>query len=152
MKVLWRCFSLSLFLVSTGQAAVLLEKVTLPGFVLPQRAIVQKCTINDNGQIVKQFQLAGMQANHVLPVQLSLKSIKAKINQAAGGKITSSIIAVDGPSFTYTAYQMQANGTAKSVLLYKENGGAGTKAVNNSLAAQALSNFIDLNCAEYLLY
>lgn len=148
----YRWTLLSLCIVSTAQAAVLLEKVTLPGEVLPGYDIRKNCVIQDSGQLVIQYQLSGMNSKRTMPLQLSKPGIKIKIDEAATGTITSEIIPVDVATIIYRTYQKQIDGTIKTVLLYEENGGSGEKKINNSQAATALRNFIDVNCGDELRY
>ncbi len=136
----------SLCLATTAQAGVLLEKVNYPGFVMPSYAISKSCTISDSGQLIMQYQLDGMSTKRTLPLQLTKASIKTKIAEAALGKISSESFPVDVNTVSYRAYQKQADGSDKKVLLFEENGGSGEKKVNDSEAAVALRNFIDVNC------
>ena len=142
---------LSLCLASTAQAGVLLEKVSYPGFVMPSYAISKSCTISDSGQLIMQYQLDGMSSKRTLPLQLSKAGIKTKITEAALGTINSENFPVDVNTVIYRAYQKQADSPAKMVLLYEENGGSGEKKANDSEAAVALRNFIDINCGNELL-
>ena len=136
----------SLCLATTAQAGVLLEKVNYPGFVMPSYAISKSCTISDSGQLIMQYQLEGMSTKRTLPLQLTKASIKTKIAEAALGKISSESFPVDVNTVSYRAYQKQADGSDKKVLLFEENGGSGEKKINDSEAAVALRNFIDVNC------
>ena len=136
----------SLCLATTAQAGVLLEKVNYPGFVMPSYAISKSCTISDSGQLIMQYQLDGMSTKRTLPLQLTKASIKTKIAEAALGKISSESFPVDVNTVSYRAYQKQADGSDKKVLLFEENGGSGEKKINDSEAAVALRNFIDVNC------
>ncbi len=147
----YRWALLSLCLTSTAQAGVLLEKVNYPGFVMPSYAINKSCTISDNGQLTMQYQLDGMSSKRTLPLQLTKARIKTKIAEAALGTINSENFAVDANTVSYRAYQKQADSPAKIVVLYEENGGSGEKKTNDSEAAVALRNFIDLNCGNELL-
>lgn len=142
---------LSLCLASTAQAGVLLEKVNSPGFVMPSYAINKSCTISDSGQLIMQYQLDGMSSKRALQLHLTKAGIKTKIAEAALGTINSESFPVDAGTVSYRAYQKQADSPAKMVLLYEENGGSGEKKVNDSEAATALRNFIDLNCGNELL-
>lgn len=139
-----------LCLVSTAQAGTLLEKVSTPGFVMSSYAITKKCTITDSGQLIQQYQLAGMNSKRSTPLQLTKASIKANISEAALGAINSESFPVDAASISYRAFQKQAGSTVKTVLLYEENGGSGQKTINNSASAVALRNFIDVNCGDQL--
>jgi hypothetical protein len=142
---------LSLCLTSTAQAGVLLEKVGYPGFVMPSYAINKSCTISDNGQLTMQYQLDGMSSKRTLPLQLTKARIKTKIAEAALGTVNSESFPVDAGTVSYRAYQKPADSPTKMVMLYEENGGSGEKKTNDSEAAVALRNFIDLNCANELL-
>ena len=140
-----------LCLATTAQAGVLLEKVSSPGFVMPSYAITKNCTISDTGQLTLQYQLEAMSSKRTLPLQLTKASIKAKIAEAALGKISSESFPVDVGTVSYNAYQKQTDGSDKKVVLYEQNGGSGEKKVNDSEAAAALRNFIDVNCGNQLL-
>lgn len=142
---------LSLCLTSTAQAGVLLEKVSYPGFVMPSYAINKSCTISDNGQLTLLYQLGGMSSKRSVELQLTKTAIKTKIAEAALGAINSENFPVDVNTVIYRAYHKQDGSPAKAVLLYEENGGSGEKKVNDSEAAVALRNFIDLNCGNELL-
>ncbi|MEQ1739330.1 MAG: hypothetical protein ABL884_05435 [Methyloglobulus sp.] len=140
--------ALLLSIASTAQAGILLERVTLPGETLPQNYITKKCFVLDTGQMVKQYQLQGLVSKQVIPLQLSKATIKSAIDLAATGTITSKNIAVDGPTITYRAYRIGADGKLTAVMLYQENGGSGKEYNNNSFDAKILRNFIDQNCGD----
>lgn len=136
------CLSI-LSLPSAYAARVILQKTTSPGFVMPAYAISKTCKIHDNGQITQHYQVASA---------ASLKTGKLKlrpttgglIDEAALGKITETITAVDIPSVSYVAFQK----TNKKVILRDINGGTGVEKTNESEAATILRNFIDLNCGD----
>jgi hypothetical protein len=139
-------------MATTAQAGTLLEKVSSPGFVMSSYAIVKKCSITDNGQMVQQYQLHEMASKRTTPLVLAKGSIKIKISEAALGTINTEGMPVDGPTISYRAYQKQAGSALKTVLLYEENGGSGQKSTNDSPSAVALRNFIDVNCGDPLVY
>ena len=148
----YRWLLLPLCALSTAQASVLLEKVSYPGYVMPSYALTKSCTIQDNEQLVIQYQLDGMSSKRTLPLQLNKASIKAKIAEAETGAMSMESFPVDVATVIYRAYQKQADGKLKMVLLYEENGGSGTKSVNDAQSAVALRNFIDANCGDNLRY
>jgi hypothetical protein len=136
------CFS------SLSHAAVLLEKISYPGYTLYEYASAKKCQIQDDGKMQIQHELGGMTSNSTTPLRLSLTRINQTIAAATSGRITHENWYVDGPTYIYRAYLRKADGTVKSILLYEENGGRGSKTTNQSQAARLLSNFIDLNCGD----
>lgn len=127
-------------------ANVLLEKVTYPGFVMQSYAISTQCQLMDNGQIMRTKQLGGLTSNQVLPLKLSVDTIKTSIKTAALGKITIENAPVDMPTISYRAYQKQSNGKWKQILLWEQNGGSGENKTNDSTEATTLKNFININC------
>lgn len=133
-------------------AEVLLEKLTSPGFVMPAYAISTHCTLADDGKLFIEYQLGSLKSSRTQPLQLSVSSIKRSILQAAQGNVTTTPYAVDVPTTVYRAYQYPPNGAAQTVTLLENNGGSGTQSINDSQAAIALRNFIDLNCGDPLQY
>jgi hypothetical protein len=149
----YTCLSLALLAlaaVSSAHSAVLLEKVSYAGFVMPSYAITKSCTINDNGQLIMDYKLAGMNSKRTIAMQINSSVIKDTIVQAQAGKITTAIFPVDAATVMYRAYYKQSNGSTKTVSLYEENGGTGQLKTNTSQAAQTLKNFINLNCGDAL--
>lgn len=137
---------LAVSLVSTAQAAVLLEKVSYPGFVMPSYALTKSCTLSDTGLLTQSYTLSGMNSKRNQTLVINKTAIVSNINQAATGIVSSDIFPVDAPTISYRAYQKQANGTMKMITLYEENGGSGFKKTNSAVAAVTLKNFIDVNC------
>lgn len=133
-------------LFNTAYAGILLEKVSYAGFVMESHAINKTCTISDNKQLLKTYQLMAMRSKQRIELDLSVNAIKAKITEAKAGEIQAEIFPVDAPTVIYRAYQ-KTNGKIESVLLYEENGGSGQKNTNMAESAVALRNFIDLHCS-----
>jgi hypothetical protein len=139
-------------LAAAANAEVLLEKQTYPGFVLPAYAISTHCTLADDGKLFIEYQLGSLKSSRSQQLKLSTSSIKRSILEAAQGNITTNPYPVDVPITIYRAYQYPPNSDPKTVTLLERNGGSGTETVNDSQAALALRNFIDLNCGDPLQY
>lgn len=101
-------------------AAVLLEKITYPGFVMPAYAIVTSCKLTDSNQIVFEKQIGSLKSSQTLPLKLTVDNIKTQIGIAATGTITSESFPVDAQTTRYQGYNKQANGKLKAVLLWEE--------------------------------
>ena len=127
-------------------AGVLLEKTTLPGFVMPAFAISKRCTINTDGRMTQTYQIGEANSKRVTALSLS-KGVAGVVDTAAQGTVTESSMPVDLPTVGYYAYQQQA-GHAKKIILLEANGGSGVRKENDAEEARQLRNFIDLNCGD----
>ncbi|MGZ8191541.1 MAG: hypothetical protein ACXWTS_09990 [Methylococcaceae bacterium] len=142
---------LSILLLLQGTALLatagpLLEKVTYPGFVMPAYAVSTRCTLNEDGLMVIQYQLGSLKSQRKQVLQLSTASIKQAIDIASLAPVTSGIFPVDAGTQIYRAFQKKPGGGTKSILLWEQNGGSGEEKINGSSEALMLRNFIDLNC------
>lgn len=131
------------------EAAVLLEKTTSRGFVMPAYGVTSRCSLTDDGHLIQQYNLSTLMSKRVSAMQLSVINLKTMIKNTSFGMVTSEMFPVDAGTQTYRAFNIQA-GVVKSVLLYEENGGTGQKRTNNAPEALILRNFIDLNCGNPL--
>lgn len=138
---------LTLLLPVAAPADVLLERVTLPGYVMESFAARTACTIDDNGHLAQEFQLGELASNRVQQTHMTVGTVKLAIIEAARGTLQTESFPVDAPTVIYRAYKAGADSGARVVLLLEENGGSGEKKVNQSPAAQKLKNFIDLHCS-----
>jgi hypothetical protein len=135
-------------LSSSIQAAPLLEKITTPGFVMPEYAISKKCTLQTNGTVSINYTLATLTAKKTFPVQISVPAINTLINQAAIGKLIEGQSIADTGRVEYVAYQAKSGGIAKQIILWQA--GEIAPKTNDSSQARVLRNFIDLVCGDPL--
>lgn len=142
----------ALFALLAAQTAsagnVLLEKNTLPGYVMPAYAVNKSCTIHEKGKLVVSYTLQQLTSERSTPLTLDAAAIKSAIDDAALGTITTGESTVDTGVVQYYAYQTQSDGTFKRIVLW-ETGGIGPR-TNDSDSAILLRNFIDLNCGDPL--
>jgi hypothetical protein len=139
----------ALLLTQTISAAPLLEKITKPGFVLEERAINKSCVIQDTGNLAIDYNLGQLSSKRASVLKLNLATIKTIIDKAASGTLKTWPSIVDIGRVEYYAYQKQADGSLKKIILWQT--GEIAPKTNNALEARLLRNFIDLNCGEPLL-
>jgi hypothetical protein len=139
-----------LFATHSVLAVPLLEKITTPGFVMAEYAISKSCVIHRTGSLVITRNLAQLSSTRTIALKLNLPTISSVIKTAALGSITTGIAPVDGGRVEYHAYQLQADGSLKKVVLWED--GEGSSNINNTMEAKMLRNFIDLTCGDPLLY
>lgn len=149
MKIKHFIILAALLAAQTAEAVPLLEKDTSPGFVSPSYAISKTCVIHRAGIMINSYNLAGLSSQRIMPLKLSLAKIITMINNATLGALTTGQSTVDTGSVRYYAYQAQADGSFKKIVLWQVGGVA--PQVNNSAEALTLRNFIDLNCGDPLL-
>jgi hypothetical protein len=126
----------------------LLEKITTPGFVLPEYAISKTCTLQTNGSLSISYTIGGLTSKKISQLKLSLPSLKQTIDAAAMGELTEGPSIADTGRVEYAAYQAQVGGTSKKIILWQA--GEIAPKTNNSSEARLLRNFIDLNCGDPL--
>jgi hypothetical protein len=142
-------FAATMLVGGNAIAAPLLEKVTTPGFVMPEYAITTRCTLNDTGQMTIKYVIGNINSVQTRSIALTKLAIQAAINNAAGHTSWGPVLVADAPVQTYAAYQRQPDGTSKRIVLWQSTGGTNV-ATNNTSDAVRLRNLIDLNCGDPL--
>jgi hypothetical protein len=141
----------ALLLAKTVAATPLLEKVTTHGYVMAEYALNKSCVIENTGQMTIYYNLRGLSSQRVVKLKLNRKNLNAVIDTAALGTLKKAPgEMVDAGRTDHFAYQKQADGTFKKVILWQS--GDGVIYTNQSPEAKLLRNFIDLNCGDPLLY
>ena len=150
MKIKHFITLIALLAAHSASAVPLLEKDTISGFISPAYAINKTCVIHRAGTMVNSYNLGGLASQRSTVLKLSLAKIVTMINNAALGFLTpGQPTAADQGGVEYYAYQPQAGGSLKKIVLWQIGGG--TPQLNNSAEALTLRNFIDLNCGDPLL-
>ena len=157
-KVLSGVALLSVSLISTAQAAVLLEKYSQSGGEGPAESRFEaSCAIHTSAQankgvLIKKTSVAGIVSTQTTPIQFNTTQLNNIIALASKGKITSTPLPLDVATHMYVAYQKQTNGSNKAIALYGEDGDIGKKTINNSVAAKSLVNYLEMNCENKLRF
>lgn len=139
---------LAIFLLSSvGRAEFygpLLSLTKSPGFAPPWWQIGTQCLIYPDKVEVKRFVGRALASSEVRKVQLeNFVALDKVIAEAAKGKLTEETGPTDIPTIAHMATELSPLGVPKKVTLRVK----GTFSVTNeSNAATALINFIDLHC------
>jgi hypothetical protein len=147
MKIKHFITLIALLAAHSVSAVPLLEKDTISGFISPAYAINKTCVIHRAGTMVNSYNLGGLASQRSTVLKLSLAKIVTMINNAALGSLTPGQPIPDAGIVEYYAYQPQADGSLKKIVLWQ----GGAPQLNNSAEALTLRNFIDLNCGDPLL-
>lgn len=150
MKITYFAILVALLFAQTASAVPLLEKITIPGNMLTENAVAKSCVIHRGGKMVSRRSLAQLSSTRTTALRLNFAAIKPVIDSVALGTITTGIAPVDGGRVEYHAYQPQADGSLKKIIVWEN--GEGSTSTNESMEAKLLRNFIDLTCGEPLLY
>lgn len=121
-----------------------LKKFSGSGFVPEGHRVFSRCEIHA-GKVVLTVGAEGLKSTREQAVALE-GALAAMIDSAAKGPLVEDVAPVDAPAVIYQAVKLLPNDGVENVDLGSDTG-AGKRTRNTSVAAQALRNFLDLNCS-----
>ena len=138
------------FITLPALSATLLIKSEVPAPLPPQYALPStSCIFDDQGLLLTTHRLNGLFAKKSDIVSVSTDAVKKMIAEAATGSIKKpSAVIIGAATVSYYAYQKLTDGSLKRIFLAETHGNSidDTQTVNESAAAVALKNLIDVMC------